>query len=125
MNQQETFRRGPSRHARRPVLHAAPIRVHRLALTGELGHDTAVAVEAAIDDLCASGVERLVLDLSELRAIDRTGVDVIAMRCGLCTKRGVVVDLVDPPPAIAAAFEEAGLAAELPFRENPLVRQLT
>ena len=125
MKQRETTRRGTPRRARRATLHMAPVRVHRLAVNGELGHDTAVALEAAIDDLCAAGVERLVLDLRELEAIDRVGVDVIAMRCGLCLRRGVVVDLVGTPPAIAAAFEAAGLAHQLPLRENPLVSSLT
>jgi anti-anti-sigma factor len=119
MNQRETTRRGSSRLVRRTLSHAQPIRTHRLALSGELGHDSAVALEAAIDDLCAAGVNRLVLDLSGLEAIDRTGVDVIALRCGLCDRRGVSVDLVGTRPHVAAAFRGAGLS-ELPFREKSL-----
>jgi anti-anti-sigma factor len=101
------------------------MRVHRLALQGELGHDSAVALEAAIDDLCAGGVERLVLDLSGLRAIDRTGVGVVAMRCRLCRRHGVAVELIAASPAIAAAFEAAGLVGELPFRDNSPVRSVS
>ena len=122
MDKRETVHRGLSRRERRSILHAAPPRVHRLALRGELGHDSAAALEAAIDDVCAAGVERLVLELSGLTAIDRTGVGVVAMRCRLCSRNGVAVELTGASPAIAAAFEAAGLTAQLPFGENPLAR---
>ncbi len=119
MDKRETVHRRRSRRER-AALHLAPMRVHRLALSGELGHDSAVTLEAAIDDLCAAGVERLVLDLSGLRAIDRTGVGVVAMRCELCRRHGVAVEVVGASPVIAAAFEAAGLRGRLPFRENSL-----
>jgi anti-anti-sigma factor len=90
-----------------------PIRAHRLLLTGELGHDSAAALEAEIDVLCASGIERLVLDLGGLRAIDATGIRVIAMRCALCEKRGMRVELERVGGALGAAFAAAGLAARM------------
>jgi anti-anti-sigma factor len=121
MNQREWAHRGRSHVARRTLPHPQPMRIHRLALSGELGHDSAVALEAAIDELCATGVNRLVLDLTGLEAIDRTGVGVIAMRCRLCGRRGVSVELVGTRPNVAAAFRGAGLA-DLPFREVSLVR---
>ena len=121
MNQREWAHRGRSHVARRMLPHPEPILIHRLVLSGELGHDSAVALEAAIDELCANGVNRLVLDLTGLEAIDRTGVAVIAMRCGLCGRRGVSVELVGTRPNVAAAFRGAGLS-ELPFREGALVR---
>lgn len=125
MNQREWSRRGRSHEARRTLSHAQPIRIHRLALSGELRHRSAVALEAAIDELCAAGVDRLVLDLTRLEAIDRTGVGVIAMRCRLCAGRGVAVELVGARPHVAAAFRGAGLS-ELPLRENSLAaRELT
>ena len=122
MNKRQTLHRGHGRRERGSVVRVAPTRVHRLALRGELGHDSAVTLEAAIDDLCAAGVERLVLDLSGLTAIDRTGVGVLAMRCRLCRRQGVAFEVVDASPAIAAAFEAAGLRGQLPFREHPLVQ---
>jgi len=121
MNQREWSHRGRSHVARRMRPHEQPIRIHRLVLSGSLGHDSAVALEAAIDELCATGVNRLVLDLTRLEAIDRTGVGVIAMRCRLCGRRGVAVEIVGARESVAAAFRRAGLS-ELPFRENPLVR---
>jgi anti-anti-sigma factor len=120
MDQREWSRRGRSHTARRTLTHPQPIRIHRLALSGELGHHSAVALEAAIDELCAAGVNRLVLDLAGLEAIDRTGVRVIAMRCRLCGRRGVAVELVGARPNVAAAFRAAGLS-DLPFLGSALV----
>jgi anti-anti-sigma factor len=98
------------------IPHDPPQRLHTLEITGQLGHESAAELEAAIDDLCAAGVERLVLDLSGLSAIDRTGVDVIAMRCRLCGARGVSVELRGARPGVMAAFCGAGLAGKLPFQ---------
>jgi anti-anti-sigma factor len=125
MNERETVHRGRSRRERGSVLHMPPMRVHRLALLGELGHDSAAALEAAIDELCAAGVERLVLDLSGLTAIDRTGVGVVAMRCRLCGRHGTAVELTGASPAVAAAFDAAGLTGQLPFRENSPTRSVS
>jgi anti-anti-sigma factor len=93
-----------------------PLRSHTLELTGQLGHESAVSLEAAIDELCAAGIERLVLDLNGLTAIDRTGVGVIAMRCRLCRRRGVAVELSGGRTEVMAAFEAAGLGDGLPFQ---------
>jgi anti-anti-sigma factor len=98
------------------VTHPRAQRLHTLAISGQLGHESAAELEAAIDDLCASGVDRLVLDLSGLTAIDRTGVGVIAMRCRLCGRRGVAVELSGACPEVMAAFCAAGLAGKLPFQ---------
>jgi anti-anti-sigma factor len=98
------------------IPHHPPRRLHTLEITGQLGHECAAELEAAIDDLCAAGVERLVLDLSGLMAIDRTGVDVIAMRCRLCGSRGVSVELCGARPEVMAVFCGAGLAGKLPFQ---------
>lgn len=121
MDQRETARRGRTPLARRAFTHTQPIRTHRLALSGELWHDSAVALEAAIDDLCADGVDRLVLDLRGLETIDRTGVDVIAMRCRLCRRRGVAVELDGARPQVAAALGNAGIP-EPALGENSLAR---
>jgi anti-anti-sigma factor len=114
---------GRNRRERIAPMHATPLRAHRLELTGQLGHESAAALEAAIDELCAGGVQRLVLDLSRLTAIDSVGVDVVRMRCRLCGRRGVAVELVGGPPQVMAAFEAAGLGGHLPFRQ-PLDAEL-
>jgi anti-anti-sigma factor len=87
------------------------IRVHRLRIRGELGRDSAVMLETEIDALLESGIEELVLDFTELRAIDATGVRVIAMRCELCRKRGMKVELTGAVGTIAQALAASGLDA--------------
>src|SRR5437763_1014161 len=62
MNQREWSRPGRSRSARRGLPHTQPIRIHRLPLSGELGHHSPVPLEAAIDEPSARGPIRLVLD---------------------------------------------------------------
>lgn len=125
MNKRDTAHSGRSRRERGSVLRATPRKMHRLVLRGELGHDSAVALEAAIDDLCASGVEHIVLDLSALSAIDRTGVGVVAMRRQLCRRHGVTLEVVGASPDVTAAFEAAGLIDQVRLRENRCGRSVS
>jgi anti-anti-sigma factor len=90
---------------------------HRLALSGELTHRSATALEAEIERLCEEGVTALVLDLRELTHIDPIGVAVIAFRCKLCKRRGCELTLVRGPRSIQRAFEREGLADSLPFSD--------
>jgi anti-anti-sigma factor len=103
----------------RPEVYPVPERAHRLSVRGELCHDTAAALEAKIDALSASGIELLILDLRRLRSIDETGVRVIALRCGLCRRRGLRIELIRGNAEVQAGFAAAGLADALPFREQP------
>jgi anti-anti-sigma factor len=102
-------------------LRSSPKRVHRLALTGRLGQDSAVALEAAIDELCEAGIDVLILDLSRLTEIDPTGVRVIALRCMLCGRRGVAIEMIPGRATVQAAFEVAGCLEQLPFRSSPSI----
>ncbi len=95
-------------------------RTHRLMLRGELGHDSAVAVEAGIDDLCESHIDHLVLDLGGLRSIDATGIRVISMRCVLCKRRGIPVEVDHVEGVVRRAFLAAGLLDRLPFAAAPV-----
>jgi anti-anti-sigma factor len=97
---------------REPAAAAVPIRptvirTHRLAVTGELDQRSAVALEAEIDALCATGIDELLLDLEGLRRIDATGIRVITMRRALGKKRGVRIEV----ERVAGAVREALLAA--------------
>jgi anti-anti-sigma factor len=96
------------------------VRTHRLMLGGELGHDNAVALEAEIDALCESDIDKLVLDLGGLRSIDATGIRVISMRCGLCKRRGIRIEVDRVEGAVRGAFRAAGLLDRLPFAATPL-----
>lgn len=110
----------PVHHGEAVPIRPTVIRTHRLTLTGELGHDTAPSLEAAIDLLCDSGIDELVLDLGGLTGIDATGVQVIAMRCELCSKRGVRVLLEQVDAAV-----QQGLAAAIgPAGADALMRML-
>jgi anti-anti-sigma factor len=85
---------------------------------GELGHDSAVALEAEIDALCGSGIDELLLDLGGLRAIDATGLRVITLRCALCKGRGVRVQVRRVDGAVREAFVAAGLLDWLPLADG-------
>jgi anti-anti-sigma factor len=95
------------------------MRTHRLMLSGDLGLDSAVALEAEIDALCKSDIDHLVLDLGGLRSIDATGIRVISMRCGLCQRRGILVEVDRLEGDVRAAFLAAGLLERLPFATPP------
>jgi anti-anti-sigma factor len=88
---------------------------HTLALTGELTHRTAQALEVEIERLCEEGVTDITLDLRELTGVDPVGVAVIAFRCGLCEKRGYGFRLIRGTPPVQRAFEQAGVLGMLPF----------
>jgi anti-anti-sigma factor len=107
-------RRAPSET--RLVSASVDIREHRLILTGELDRSSAHALEAEIERLCAEGVDRITLDLRELRYIDPIGVAVIAFRCRLCQRRGYEFALIPGGRMIHRAFEQAGVAGLLPFQ---------
>jgi anti-anti-sigma factor len=95
------------------------VRTHRLMLSGDLGLDSAVALEAEIDALCGSDIDHLVLDLGGLGSIDATGIRVISMRCGLCKRRGIRIEVDRVEGAVRRAFLEAGLLERLPFAIPP------
>jgi anti-anti-sigma factor len=97
----------------------AVIRTHRLTVKGELGQHSAAALEAEIDALCAGGIDELLLDLEGLRQIDATGIRVIAMRCALCRKRGVRIEVERVAGAVREAFRAAGHAELLAHAERP------
>jgi anti-sigma B factor antagonist len=105
----------------------APSRVHTLILTGELDCSSAQALEAEIDRLCEEGVAGITLDLRELTYIDSVGVAVIALRCGLCQRRGYEFALIPGSRLVHRVFEHAGVADLLPFQEDAVAapRRLT
>lgn len=91
---------------------------HTLIATGELSHRTAHALEAEIERLCEEGVTGIILDLRELTRIDRTGVAVVVFRAGLCERRGYEFMLIRGSRAVQRAFEQAGVADQLPFHDH-------
>jgi anti-anti-sigma factor len=109
-----TPRRGPRAGERRAAKRAA----HKLVLIGELDRASTHTLEAEIERLCASGVGSITLDLSELTGIDSAGVAVLAFRSRWCRKRGCELALIPGPAPVQRAFERAGVAGSLTFREE-------
>lgn len=103
------------------VLASATVWTHTVVLTGALDHRSAHTLELEIERLCDEGVSGITLDLRELENVDSIGVAVIAFRCGLCERRGFDFGLIPGSPRIQRAFEQAGLARSLPFREDEVV----
>jgi anti-anti-sigma factor len=96
-------------------------REHTLILTGELDGGSAHELEAEIERLCEERVSSITLDLRQLTYIDQVGVAVIAFRCRLCQRRGYEFALIAGGRRIQRAFEQAGIASLLPFREDEVV----
>jgi anti-anti-sigma factor len=67
--------------------------------------------------MCEAKVRTLIIDLTGLAGIDRSGVAVIAFRSRWCAKRGCQLVLVQGPPAVREAFELAGVLDDLVLKE--------
>jgi anti-anti-sigma factor len=94
---------------------------HTLILTGELNIRSAQTLEAEIERLCEQGVTGITLDLRQLAYIDPIGVAVIGFCCGLCKRRGYDIALIRGSGAVHRVFEQAGVTAFLPFRQEEIV----
>jgi anti-anti-sigma factor len=99
-------------------------REHTLILIGELDGGSAHELEAEIELLCEERVTSITLDLRQLTYIDQVGVAVIAFRCRLCQRRGHEFALIAGGRRIHRAFEQAGVASLLPFREDDVAPAL-
>ncbi|MGH2902151.1 MAG: STAS domain-containing protein [Solirubrobacteraceae bacterium] len=99
-----------------PLPEGEQIRMHMLALTGELTLRSAHTLEVEIERLFEEGVTSITLDLRQLTYIDPIGVAVIVFRCRLCKRQGHAVRLISGPPLVQRAFVEAGVIDELPFQ---------
>lgn len=88
---------------------------HTLVLTGELDRLSAPVLETEIEELCASGVVALKLDLRGLERIDATGVAVIVHRCGWCERHGCAVTLLADSPELLRELALAGAASRVPL----------
>jgi anti-anti-sigma factor len=88
-------------------------------LLGDLNHGSASMLEAEIDRVSSSEVDRLVLDLRGLTTIDSVGARVILLRSKLCGARGMHLELIRGSSTIQDVFDAAGLTQELRFRDPP------
>jgi anti-anti-sigma factor len=90
---------------------------HTLVLIGELHRACTNTLEAEIERLCEAGIGAITLDLAQLSGIDAAGVAVIAFRSRWCAKRGCELALVGAAREVQRAFELAGVAGSLRFKE--------
>jgi anti-anti-sigma factor len=100
-----------------PQAAAVPSATHTLMLTGTLERASTHTLEAEIERMCEAKVSTLIIDLTGLAGIDRSGVAVIAFRSRWCAKRGCQLVLVQGPPAVREAFELAGVLDDLVLKE--------
>jgi anti-anti-sigma factor len=104
--------RRPPRPTARQRPRAQANAVHALLLSGQLDRSSANRLEVEIERLCESGIAEITLDLTQLAAIDLTGVAVIAFRRKWCRRHGCELVLVGVASHIRHTFEAAG-ATEL------------
>ena len=81
----------------------------RLTLHGELDLMTAPVMKEAIETATGNGYRRMVIDLSELRFIDSTGLHLLVeAQRRMMAKRGETV-MLSPTPHVAKVFQVMGL----------------
>ncbi|MQS16860.1 STAS domain-containing protein [Streptomyces kaniharaensis] len=88
-----------------------PVRI--LTLAGELDHDTADGLRAALARPADDGLERIVVDLGALQFCDSTGLNIL-LRARLDTETaGVRLEIAGPRPVVARLFAVTGADAVL------------
>jgi len=88
---------------------------HVLKLRGELDIASAADVEAAVVRVCASPVQSVTLDLSELSFIDSSGLRAIISASKRCRELALDFRLIPGPRAVQGVFELTGLLDRMPF----------
>jgi anti-anti-sigma factor len=90
---------------------------HVIALTGELDLNGAERVTQAL--LCAESTDarRIVLDLSNLRFIDSTGIRLILAADARSRQDGDRLALIRGPLAVQRVFELTGIVHLMPFED--------
>ncbi|MFB9515196.1 STAS domain-containing protein [Streptomyces purpureus] len=82
-----------------------------LALDGELDHDTAGPLRAALDEEISAGSGRLVVDCSSLRFCDSTGLNVLLRARLAALDAGGSLELAGLRPPVVRMFEITGAHA--------------
>nr|WP_229758654.1 STAS domain-containing protein [Peterkaempfera bronchialis] len=79
-----------------------------VAPAGELDHDTAALLREPLESALDRGVDRLVVDCSELLFCDSTGLNVLLAARLRAQQTGGAVHLAAMRPAVARVFEITG-----------------
>ncbi|MER7769185.1 STAS domain-containing protein [Kitasatospora sp. NPDC096140] len=88
------------------VLDRGPVRI--VTAAGELDHDTADGLRAALARPSVPGVERIVVDLADLRFCDSTGLNVLLRARLDAEAAGFRLEVAGPSPVVARLFAITG-----------------
>ncbi|MEU8516435.1 STAS domain-containing protein [Kitasatospora sp. NPDC048722] len=88
------------------VRREGPARV--VSVAGELDHDSANGLRAALSRPAAEGEERIVVDLADLWFCDSTGLNVLLRARLDAEAAGLRLELAGPRPTVARLFEITG-----------------
>ncbi|MER7580673.1 STAS domain-containing protein [Kitasatospora sp. NPDC097691] len=97
------------------VLDRGPVRI--VTLAGELDHDTADGLRAALARPSVPGVERIVVDLADLRFCDSTGLNILLRARLDAEAAGHLLELAGPNAVVARIFAITG--ADTVLRIHP------
>ncbi|MFI9361427.1 STAS domain-containing protein [Kitasatospora sp. NPDC053057] len=95
----------------------ASVRV--VTLAGELDHDSAHVLRAALARPLHDGVRRIVVDLAELRFCDSTGLNILLRARLDAAAIGRTLEISRPEPIVARLFEVTGTDTVLRVRLDP------
>ncbi|MFD0273170.1 STAS domain-containing protein [Kitasatospora sp. NPDC127111] len=93
--------------------------VRVVAVAGELDHDTADGLRSALAAPAGGGTGRILVDLSELRFCDSTGLNLLLRARLDAEAAGLRLELAGPRSAVARLFEVTG--ADTVLRIHPSV----
>ncbi|HEY9367667.1 STAS domain-containing protein [Streptomyces sp.] len=79
-----------------------------LVLTGELDHDTAEPLRAALDEQIEAGARRIVVDCAALTFCDSTGLNALLRARLRAHEAGGRLELSDLRPPVSRMFEITG-----------------
>jgi anti-anti-sigma factor len=87
----------------------------RLVLGGDLDMAARFQAEQALDELLATPLEQLVVDLGEVTFVDSTGMGLVLEVHDRARAEGFRLRLLRGPAEVQRVFELAGVADVLPF----------
>ena len=96
-----------------------------LVLSGELDFVKASALDARLDGLFSDGTDSLMLDLSDVKLIDATGLRSVLALWRLCHNSGHELTILPGPPQVQRVFEVCGLLERLPFLGGTIDEETT
>ncbi|WP_232248569.1 STAS domain-containing protein [Streptacidiphilus rugosus] len=110
----ETWEHGETAEGRFAVTESVDPRESVLRLVGELDHDTAPALRAALGRCEQAGAGRILVDFSDLGFCDSTGLNLLLEARTRAQERGASLALVGMPPGVARVFEITGAGTLFP-----------